>query len=108
MQFLLEVDEDTVEGAKGEISYRISEVEKAGTVVSQLKIMLAINRFFTDIKKVKCDLGVFYDTHLESISGGSSDAFVIYELTSLKFSFNAANIETLLSDLSQSGVGEIE
>lgn len=108
MQFLLESDENSIEGASGEISYRITEIEKDGTVVSQLKIVLAINRFLTEITKIKCDLGVFCDTHLESISGGSRDAFVIYELSSLSFSFNAANVEALLSELNQKHLTESE
>lgn len=101
MQFLLETDENVIEGAKGEISYRITETEKDGDVVPHLKIVLAINRFFTEIKKIKCDLGTFCDTYLESISGGSSDPFVIYELVSYSFSFNAPNIEALLLELNQ-------
>lgn len=108
MQFLLESEENSIEGASGEISYRITEIEKDGVIVPQLKIMLAINRFLTEIKKIKCELGVFHDAHLESISGGSSDPYVIYELTTFSFSFNATNIETLLSKLNQTDFEESE
>lgn len=108
MQFLLETDDNVIEGAKGEISYRITETEKDGAKMPCLKIVLALNRFLTEITKIKCDLGTFCDTYLESISGGSSDHFVIYELISYKFSLNAPNIEALLLELNKSAFAESE
>lgn len=102
MVFLLETEKDGLQSASGEMSYRISEIKKEDKEVPQLKIVLAINKFFTEIKKIKCELGVFQETHLTSISGGSKDYYVVYELETFKFSLNAERIEQLLATLSVS------
>ena len=97
MVFLLNTNRDGVCSANGELSYRIYEKEVDNEVKAIVYLVLSIDKLYTDINRVKCDLGVFEHTHLISISGGSKDNYITYELESGEFSFNVENIEKMLN-----------
>ena len=97
MTFLLDTDRKGVQTALGELSYRIGEEERDGTPIPRAYLILGLNKFFTDIKQIKCDIGIFQNTRLISISGGTKDNVVLYELESSDFSFNVEKIEERLA-----------
>lgn len=96
MKFLLETDRSKKEVAHGEMTYRISEKDVDGGMLPQIEIYLALDKFYTEIYKITCEIGVLDQTKLLSISGGTKDNVVVYELVTPHFSLNPDCIDKLL------------